>query len=108
MIFTAETVVTTQGQTENYAKLNVFAKVVSMMEEGKTDGNRKVPVAYTYHRYWVDRAAAEEFLEFVRADAVAAGVEVVEATINDINPTEDPYKNEVFYAVGEIPNLVNN
>lgn len=105
MIFTAETVISGKGAVEDYAKLSTFEKVLSMMEQGKTDGNRKVPVPFTFHRYWVDRAAAEEFLQFALADMARVNIEVVSAVVNDIEPTDDPYKNEVFYAVGEMPNF---
>lgn len=60
-------------------------KLEQLIFEGKTDGDPSSPGPNVFVRYWVDEAAAQEWLDFVNATLTSFGVAWTSAEVLD-NP----------------------
>jgi hypothetical protein len=55
-------------------------KLAEMVAAGKTDGQGGSPAALVFERQWIDQAAAEEYIAFVKALSTSGKLPVITAT----------------------------
>ena len=87
LLYTTNTLITWASYEDQMENLDFDyereQKLQQMVEEGKTDGNAIFDSPTVTKRFFIDRAAAQEYIDFVVTNAASYGLNIISTEIQE-------------------------